>query len=1034
MAEFDVGLYETIVTERLRAALTTDSERHFRTRPLESGDSADRIARHIGSLVQQALMNIPEDQRVTRGVALANELVSIILNSERDVLDDSIIEPSEILKSVSKMTLAGMPFEYMDPLVPLLDTALLTNAPGEPVLWRQLLAEIDSADEIDVVMAFIRRSGIKPLLGALQRHCDSGKPLRVLTTTYTNSTEGIALDQLLELGAQIRISYDLTSTRLHAKAWCFRRHSGFSTAYVGSSNLTFSAQVTGLEWNIRASGIRNPDIISKFDAVFESYWQGNDFVQFNRQQFEEEASRNRNSSSEQMLILPGLELRPEPFQERLLELISLAREQGHHRNLLVAATGTGKTVIAAVDYARLRNNLPRARLLFVAHREEILDQSMATFRYALRNVAFGEKWVGTSRPKDFEHVFASIQMLQSTDLSNLPPDHFDVVIVDEFHHAAARSYVRLLNHLQPTELLGLTATPERSDGLSIFHWFDNRIAAELRLWDAIDQGRLVPFIYYGIHDELDLTLIPWKRGTGYDIDALSKIYTSTDSWARLVVKQVEEHVENISTMRCLGFCVSVEHAQFMSRHFNAYGIPSVAVWGGSTELERHKALSELADGSIRAVFSVDLFNEGIDVPSVDTILLLRPTESPTLFMQQLGRGLRRSAGKTVCTVMDFVGTHRKEFRYDRRFLALLGGTRKDIERAVKSGFPYLPAGCFMQLDRKSAEVVLKSLRSALPSRWKDKVSELRSMATAIESISLNRFLQETGLELDDLYDGQAGHCWSSLCEEANVPILAAGPHENQLRRAIGRMLHIDDSERISYYIQLLLKVEPPNPMLLSVREGRLLRMLVNSITGGTLPRDATLAEGVNVLWDHPQVKAELVELLAELSLRKSHINLELSDHLDIPLQVHARYTRREILAAMGEGDENLVVLPEWREGVRSAKLERTELLAFTLDKNDASFSPTTRYRDYAISPTRIHWESQSVTAAGSPTGMRYRNHQIEDRSIFLFSRLRKDDRSFWFLGPAIFCGYVGEKPMAITWELTFPLAADLFTEFAAAVA
>lgn len=487
-------------------------------------------------------------------------------------------------------------------------------------------------------------------------------------------------------------------------------------------------------------------------------------------------------------------------------------------------------------------------------------------------------------------------------------------------------------------------------------------------------------------------------------------------------------------MRCLGFCVSVEHARFMARHFVENGIPAVAIWGESSEASRQETLRQLADGTIKVVFSVDLFNEGIDVPKIDTILMLRPTESPTLFMQQLGRGLRRSKGKTVCTVLDFVGTHRQEFRYDRRFRALLGGSRKDVERAVTAGFPYLPAGCFMQLDRKATEIVLNSLRSALPSRWKAKAQELRELAQNAESISLSYFLGETGLELTDVYDGQGTHGWSALCEQAGINTFGIGEKEAGLRRAIGRMLHVDDSERLLGYREFLSSGVPPDPEGKSIRERRLLRMLLASITSGVLPRQATLAEGLSLLWSHSQVRSELIELLNELERQVSHVNLHLRQHPDVPLQIHARYTRREILAAMGEGDENLVTTPEWREGVRSATLERAELFAFTFDKSNRSFSATTRYRDYAISSSLIHWESQSTTSADSPTGRRYQNHVAENRSILLFSRSRTDDKAFWFLGPATFRGHVGDKPMAVTWELEYPLAADLFIEFAAAVA
>lgn len=918
-----------------------------------------------------------------------------------------------------------------EPLTPLLDTTLLTNAPGEPNLWSQIGSEIGSADRIHLIMAFIRRSGIGPLLGGLRRHVEAGKPLRVLTTTYTGSTERQALDQLADLGADIRISYDLGTTRLHAKAWIFHRDSGFSTAYVGSSNLTQSAQVTGLEWNVRISGARNPDVLGKFAAVFDGYWEGGDFVRYDPVEFAAEQQRAGRRDAGPEVILSPIELRPHPFQERMLELLEVSRRRGHHRNLVVAATGTGKTVVAAVDYARLRQRLPRARLLFVAHREEILNQSMATFRYALRDAAFGEKWVGGAQPREWDHVFASIQSLNAGDLEALRRDHFDVVIVDEFHHAAAQSYRRALQHLQPRELVGLTATPERRDGLPILQWFDDRIAVELRLWDAIDQQFLAPFMYFGVHDDVDLREIPWKRGRGYDTGALSGVYTSNDAWARLVLQQLREKVDP-RRMRCLGFCVSIAHARFMASRFATHGVPSVAISGETPWPEREAALRDLRDGRISAVFTVDLFNEGVDIPAVDTVLMLRPTESATLFLQQLGRGLRRADGKAFCTVLDFVGTHRREFRFDRKLRALLGGTRREVERAVERGFPFLPSGCHMELDAKAAEIVLSSLRTAIPSQWRARVDELRSLRRATPKIDLRRFLDESGLDLDDIYDNHRS--WSELQEAAGAPVRPAGSHEAALRRAVGRLLHVDDEERLATYRRLLAADTVPRVVELSEQERRLCRMLFASVTEGATSKDDSLQQAADALWDHPQVRAELLELMGVLAERISHLHapLDAARHPDVPLQVHARYTRIEILAAMGIGGGARVA--PWQTGVYEAKEARTELFAFTLDKSSGGFSPTTRYRDYAVSRSLIHWESQSVTRADSATGLRYRNHEREGRSIFLFARMRSDDRAFWFLGPGRYRGHVGERPMAITWELEHALPGDLYASFAAAVA
>jgi len=1032
VTDLEPGLYESLITQALRTKLDTLSSKLIpQDRRLSSADAADRIAWHVSKQVERSLLDVSDEDRVE----VALEVVRALLDRLGEVakvadVDGSahLAEPASVLHAILRRRPDGQPEGLEAPVIPLLDTTLLTNAPGEPTLWSQLRSEIASAASIDLVMAFIRRSGIAPLLGELRRHCEGGRPLRVLTTTYTDSTEREALDQLADLGAEVRVSYDVSSTRLHAKAWVFHRRA-FSTAYVGSSNLTRSATVTGLEWNVRLSAARNPDVIAKFGAVFESYWLSGDFVPYDVGQFEAEQRRAGQTDTGPKVLLSPLEVTPHPYQSRLLELIEVSRRRGHHRNLLVAATGTGKTVMAALDYAALRAQLRRSRLLFIAHREEILDQSLATFRHTLRETQFGEKWVGQSRPRDFQHVFASIQSLNVNGLASLDPEHFDVVIVDEFHHAAASSYERVVNALRPRELLGLTATPERSDGLPILHWFDDRIAAELRLWDAIDQQHLAPFVYFGVHDGLDLREIPWRRGQGYDIERLTNLYTSSDAWARGVVKQVAEHA-NTETMRGLGFCVSIEHAKFMAEQFKRHGIASVAIWGDSPRHEREVALRTLADGRTRVVFSVDLFNEGIDVPHVDTILMLRPTESPTLFLQQLGRGLRKARDKGACTVLDFVGTHRKEFRFDRRYRALLGGSRRDVERAVKEGFPFLPAGCHMQLDGKSSDVILRSLRDAIPSRWPTKVEELRSLRRDRGSLSLSQFLEESGLDLEDVYDGNRS--WSDLLEAAGADCLQKGPSEATLRRGIGRLLHIDDGVRTTAYQEVASRGDMPQVASLTEHDRRLLHMLVAGLADQAIPKGATLQEAVDLVWAHPQVLAEISEMSAVLHSRIDHVQTPLPTHPDAPLQIHARYSRIEILTALGLVRNAKAFA--WQSGVLEAPSANAELLAFTLDKSTGGFSPTTRYRDYAITPSLIHWESQSNTAADGPTGMRYRYHERDGRSILLFARLRTNDRAFWFLGPATYRGHVGERPMAITWELHTPLPGDLYQAFGAAVA
>lgn len=1034
MSPLPRGLYDSILTEAVADALGSlgrGGEPDLVS--IRDPDAADRIAFHLARVIERALDALRDEGRAAFGVDLARHLIEEVVREvarKADVESLTSERPdssAQMLRAIRTHLPDGSLERIESPLIPLLDTTLLTNAPGEPRVGRQIQAEIASSDRIDVVMAFIRRTGISPLRDELRRHVDAGRSLRVLTTTYTGSTEAEALDLLVSLGAKVRISYDTTSTRLHAKAWLFHRESGYSTAYVGSSNLTHSAQVSGLEWNVRVSGMRNPPVVEKIAAVFESYWQQPDFEEYDAARF---AEATATTTTEAFLTLSPIEVQLYPFQERLLELIQLSRQQGHHRNLLVSATGTGKTVMAAVDYARLQSSMPRARLLFVAHRDEILQQSRATFAHVLRDGAFGELWVGGHRPKVFDHVFASIQSLNASDLANIDPAHFDVVIVDEFHHAAATTYSRLINSLTPVELLGLTATPERSDEESILGWFDERIAAELRLWDAIDQHRLTPFSYYGIADDLDLREIPWKRGKGYDVEKLTGLITGTDVWARKVLKEFYEHVGNVGTSRTLGFCVSVAHARYMARVFQENGVKASAVWADTLDPERKQALADLAAGRVTVVFSVDLFNEGVDIPVVDTLLMLRPTDSPLLFLQQLGRGLRKSPGKNVCTVLDFVGQHRREFRYDRRFRALLGGSRSAVLKQVEDRFPFLPAGCHMELDRVATERVIDSIKRSVPTRWKDKAAELASLEKEHPGRSLGEFLSASGLELDDIYSGDRS--WSDLREQAGLPMHESGPNEKTLRRACGRLIHVDDLVRLDFWRQWLTPSTPNDIERLAEAERRLIKMLLSRLFDQIADKHSTPTEIVALLWLHPQVRSELLDLFDVLAGRIDHVSAPLDSLPDAPLRIMARYTRNEILAASGV-TKNVAAAP-WQAGVFYVKDIPADLFLFTLDKTSGGFSPTTRYRDYALSRNLIHWESQSATRSNSGTGLRYQEHESRGSQVILFARHRSDERAFYCLGPATYISHESEMPMAITWRLHHPLPGDLFASFAAAVA
>jgi superfamily II DNA or RNA helicase/HKD family nuclease len=1013
------GVYESLRTRRLDAVLAQLVGLTPRCERVDPADVPHVLARHVAEVVARALT---EQRDPDLRLALVNDLLERVAAH-----DEQLPDVAEQLVVLTRETAPGV-HRLQRPITPLSSAALLTNAPEEPSLGAELRAELASADQVDLLCAFVRWPGIRVLEEPLTLLKERGVPLRVITTTYVGATEQRAVDELVRrYGARVRISYESATTRLHAKAWLLRRESGFDTAFVGSSNLSRSALVDGLEWNVRLSSVATPELVRKFAGTFDSYWADPTFVPYDpdapddAKRLRETLGRDRFRSAGSQLS--GLEVRPYPHQTLILEALQAERAvHGRHRNLVVAATGTGKTVVAALDYQRLRSTLPRARLLFVAHRREILEQSLRTYREVLDEGTFGEKFVGGDRPGLWQHVFASIQSLATYGVENIPRDHFDVVVVDEFHHAEARTYRRLLDQLQPRELLGLTATPERTDGADVRAYFDGRSAFELRLWDALNADLLVPFHYFGVHDDVDLSGVEWKRGS-YDVTALDNVYTGNDARARKVVRETVDKVTDVHRMRALGFCVSVAHAEYMARVFAGAGIPSLAVSAGTPADEREEALRRLRALEVNCVFAVDLFNEGLDLPQVDTVLFLRPTQSATVFLQQLGRGLRRAPGKAVLTVLDFIGQHRREFRFDVRYRALTGSSRRALLDDLEHGFPFLPSGSQLVLDRVARRIVLDNVEQQLKPGFRALVADLRSHG----DLRLTDFLHESGRELADVYAQRRS--WTGLRREAGLATPAAGPDERWLLGRMSAFARVDDRERAEVYARL---ADPAGPAYddLTDRERRLARMLF-FLLWPDRGAHASYADGLAALRRHPAVCAEIRELVSLAVDTTRHLPEALAAQLGhVPLYSHAHYRREEILAALGWASLTRKAHGH-AAGVAWAEATRTDALMVTLRKTERDFSPTTLYRDYALSPELFHWESQNSTTLASAAGQRYVHHGTRGTRVALFVReAPRDDLGegapYLLLGLCDHVEHRGERPIAITWRLRRPMPADTF--------
>jgi superfamily II DNA or RNA helicase/HKD family nuclease len=1012
------GAYERLIDQATRRRLGSLSELTAEERTLLAAEAPDRLAAHVAERLREKLRRTSDlDEQVGLVQQVLEQLGGLEAATDRSLLLD---DPAALLTWVGTQLLPGETRPPL-PLIPLSDSDLLVNARQEPRLAEALVRELETADRVDLLIAFIRFAGIRILIDPLRRLTQRGVPLRVITTTYLGSTERRALDELRDLGAEVKVSYDTRSTRLHAKAWLLHRDSGYSTAFIGSSNLSRAALLDGLEWNVRLAQAHAPTVIEKVAATFEAYWADPEFEPYGDDdggRFDAAIAAERTGDYDgRLTITSGLEVRPWPYQREILEALEVERRRHDRwRNLVVAPTGTGKTVVAALDYRRLAEQHDelsgRPPLLFVAHHKELLEQSLRTFREVLQDGSFGELLVGGHRPAEWRHVFASIQSLTAAGVGQLGPRRFDVVVIDEFHHAEATTYRRLLDHLEPRVLVGMTATPERTDGLDIKRWFDGRFAFEMRLWDALDQRLLSPFQYFGIADATDLSQVTWRRG-GYVTSELSNVYTGDDARVAKVLRTVRDLVADPTAMRALGFCVSVEHAVYMARRFGEAGIAAAAITGESAAAERDTALLRLKAGELQVLFTVDLFNEGVDVPEIDTVLFLRPTESATVFLQQLGRGLRKSRDKACLTVLDFVGNQHREFRFDLRFRALTGRSRRQLEHDIDAGFPYLPAGCHIALDRQVEKAVLDSVRRQLRITTRSLVAELQQLAVQLGTVNLATFLDEAGIGLDDLYKPSVGG-WTALQRQASLELPPRAPDEGTLGKRIGALTHLDDPERLS----LLARMATGEKVVvdaLDIRQRRVVTMLLAAVVGEKevlRDLDAALAR----LLQHPALRSELGELATLLEDRAPNLLTVLSDLPQVPLQVHATYTRNEIAEAFGLKGGG------WITGVRYDEATNADLLLVTLNKSEEHYTPTTMYRDYVISRDRFHWESQSNTSQHTGAGKRYLDRSSRP---LLFMRFERTD-PYLFIGQGDRESAQGNRPIAITWKLRTPLPENVF--------
>ena len=1017
------GTYENLITDGLKREMLTSSEKGLicKQEDIDGAESPNMLTEHLSRIIRNRLSD--ENLTTEERAAFANRLIDFLGEEKEEKVVDDKQMLAAVVSRQEEARLKATNSTLVRPLTGFRVSNLFTGGQSHVSLSSEIERDIESADSICMIVSFLKLSGVNLIYDHLKRFCSNPQHrLRIITTTYCGVTDAKAVERLASLpNTEIRISYNTQIERLHAKSYIFERNSGFSTAYIGSSNLSKSAQTDGLEWNIRVTNVENPHIINAALATFDIYWNSHNFEDFREGGIEKlykELQKVREPKLATDVLAKYTIL---PHQKQILDKLAVIREGGVLRNLIVAATGTGKTVISAFDYKVFTEQTEGThRLLFVAHREEILKQSRRTYRSVLLDANFGDIWVGDSRPQNgIDHLFISVQTFNSKYeriFSGLPADYYDYIVIDEAHHLVADSYRKIISKFTPKFLVGLTATPERMDGVSLLPDFDNQISAEIRLPKALDEGLLTPFQYLCISDETDLTDEELMQGDRYVATKLTDKLCNLQR-VGLIVNRLQYYLADEHKCRALGFCATKKHAQFMAEEFRRVGLKA-AYLTSDNDAERLSLNKQLAKGEINYLFVVDIFNEGVDIPAVDTVLFLRPTESLTIFLQQLGRGLRLYPGKQQLTVFDFVAQLNQKYDFASRFRSLLTRTDKSVVDQVKNGFTLLPHGCTIHMEEKAQEYVLQNIKAAIYNKAR-LVKELR---TYTHTPTLAEFIENNGQDVRLIYKG--GYCWSSLKREAGMCDYPEDDNTKLFVKGIGNLVHVNTVSYLNFIRKVMLA--KGNVKCNDEREETFAVMLYYTLFIDKISKVGvkSISEALRRLADYPMFISEILELTDYLLAHLETKTFSVGEGMPMGLEQYGCYTREEVFAIFKRQTANKKMQGSVA-GVFNIEELNTELFFVTLNKSDKDFSAETMYNDYVVSENEFRWESQN-TDSHQGKGKRFVEQKKNGKKFLLFVRENKKD-GYGNTCPFICFGLVDyirskdDKPMKINWQTHHPI-------------
>ncbi len=1047
MEDLKTGLYYLLMTQGVQAAIARQS---LTTRVERGKCDKEALIELLSTQVASAVKEVLEDQwdavqkenrQHANDSAFLIDTINKVFQSpafSQAVKNALPVEPSVLLEVKDYAIAKPKPRPTSD----IYEPAIIIPDNYTPQLGSQLLEELQGCDRADWLVSFIKLSAVNRFYSELQKFCaipapDGGPRLRIATTTYTGASDFKALEKLLQLpNTEIRVAYDNHDTRHHAKAYLFYRETGFSTAYIGSANLSSPAMSVGLEWTVKLTESTMPHLWDRARYAFLQSWD--DDKRFERLTKADlprlkdalEAAKSAKSSPLSG-ELPYFTLEPHHYQEIALDAIARERANGKHRHLIVAATGTGKTMVAAFDYrtlCRTTQNLPT--LLFIVHRRDILAQALHTYRHVIRDTSFGDIVLGETI-NDTRHLFCTPQTWKNRVRDQFEKDYFSTIVVDECHHIQAASYVDILNYYAEaiesgkTDLLGLTATPEREDGKDIRDFFDGKITNEISLCDAINNNYLVPFDYFALEDTTsDFSAVRWEH-RGEAENAVQKILSGNRALAENVYNELLDHVNDPKQIRAIGFCAGLQHARLMADKFNLQGLPAEVLSGEDDQTRRKDIVSRFtqleADRRINVIFVADLFNEGVDIPCIDTLLLLRPTDSATIFTQQLGRGLRKHEGKERLLVLDFVAPQNERFNGAKRFnvLTTQHATAAGIREQVEHGMPFLPQGCSVKLEQGAQEVILKNLNAYIAHlRGQRFINEVKTfIKNAGRAVPTNELLNAFNLDTPkDLYKNSIAPNYTAMVT------LGESVDDRAIDDPSDFLLRVMENDDITALRQWSEMLQPPHYTSATTEQeiGRRFDLI------SAYNRTAKITDTENFwkeIYDKPGLRNDLLELIDWMRqniLPRRPVQGFTPYH---GLHLHCRYSRKQICRAMGGNG----YLPQ--QGLLDSLHEdHFTALFVTRKKLESQFSAHTMYNDYAISPSRFHWESQSRI---TQTMTQCRDFVSGKKIPLLFLQESKKTaegapRSFIFLGPMTYRAHEGNKPVKFIWDLNFEMPPDVF--------